>query len=482
MLFTEPLFLFLFLPLLLGLYFSSPKLARNLLLIGASLVFYTWAEKKYVFVLLCSVLLNYLVGLILDRSQAVKRRRLILVFGIIGNLSLLGFYKYTGFLVANLDYLLTAFGFSSLPVPSIHLPVGLSFFTLMGMSYLIDIYRQQIKAQKKPSVFALYITLFPYLIAGPIVRYSEIARELVERHINRAEFALGIRRFIIGLGKKMLIANTLALTVDSIFQIPLTQLTPGMAWLAIVCYTLQIYFDISGYSDMAIGLALMFGFHFPENFNYPYVAESITDFWKRWHITLVAWFRDYVFFPMSFRRPIWRIHLNLVIVFLLCGLWHEASWNFIIWGLIHGSFLALERMGLARLLAGRAKAFRHLYVMLVVMLGCVFVRAVTFSQAWGFLKAMMGIAPVSSIEYNLSIYLNPALLLALAAGVLGSMPLIPLVRRWQEKMAVKLQGGRAILFDTGASLLNLATLAAIFLVSISLSAAGTYSPFIYFRF
>jgi alginate O-acetyltransferase complex protein AlgI len=482
MLFTEPLFLFLFLPVLLGLYFILPRRARNPLLLAASLLFYASMENKYALVLLVSVLLNYLVGLSLDRSQGIKRRRLILLCGIIGNLFLLGFFKYIGFLVANLNNLLAAFGFSRLPIPSIHLPIGISFFTFMGMSYVIDVYRQQIKAERNLNILALYISLFPHLLAGPIVRYSEIARDLVERHISRAEFAEGIRRFILGLGKKMLIANTLAFTVDSIFNAPLMQLTSSTAWLAAICYTLQLYFDIAGYSDMAIGLALMFGFHFPENFNYPYVAESITDFWKRWHITLVTWFRDYVFFPMSFRRPIWRIHLNLIILFLLCGLWHAASWNFIVWGLIHGSFLALERVGLLRWIAKLPRVFRHLYVMLVILFTCVFVRAGTFHQAWAFHKAMVGIAHGSGIEYNLNIYLNPALLFALVAGVLGCMPLIPALRRWQERLLVELKSSTGILLESGFRLVGLAALAMIFLTSAALSALGTYNPFIYFKF
>jgi alginate O-acetyltransferase complex protein AlgI len=482
MLFTEPLFLFLFLPVLLGLYFGSPKLARNSLLLGASFLFYAWGEKVYVALLLASVLLNYAGALSIDSSTKPEQRRLILTLTVASNLLLLCVFKYTSFLVGNLNYALAWAGFQTLQTPSLHLPIGISFFTFMGMSYVIDVYRQQIKAERSLTVVALYISLFPHLLAGPIVRYSEIARELIARHVERAEFAEGIRRFIIGLGKKMLIASTLALTVDSIYTLPASQLTPAAAWLAAICYTLQIYYDISGYSDMAIGLARMFGFHFPENFNYPYIAESITDFWKRWHITLVAWFRDYVFFPMSFRRPLWRIHLNLVILFLLCGLWHGPSWNFIIWGLIHGSILAIERMGLSAWLAKRARVFRHLYVMLIITVTCVFVRAETFSQALGFLKAMIGIAPGGGVEYNLSAHFDAPLLIALMVGVLGCVPLIPLLRRWQERLTTKFQDARATLLDAGLGFLHLMMLAMIFLTSLSLSAAGTYSPFIYFRF
>ncbi|MDT5060997.1 MAG: alginate O-acetyltransferase complex protein AlgI [Acidobacteriota bacterium] len=481
MLFTEPLFLFLFLPVLLGVYFTSPRFVRNWVLLGASLFFYASGEKKYVVVLLVSILLNYVAGLLIDRASEMKRRRLILSLGMTGNLLLLGLFKYVGFLVANLNHLAAALNLKPLPVPTLHLPIGISFFIFMGMSYLIDVYWRQIKAERKLNIFSLYITLFPHLIAGPIVRYTDIAKELVSRRNTRLQFAEGIKRFVIGLGKKILIANTLALTVDSIFKVPLGQLTPSVAWLGVISYTLQIYFDFSGYSDMAIGLALMFGFHFPENFNYPYIAESITDFWKRWHITLTTWFRDYLFFPL-FRRSVWRTYLNVLIVFFLCGLWHGASWNFVIWGLVHGMFLVVERMGLLSWMSGRKKVFRHLYAMLAIMVGWVFFRAETFSQAFAFLKAMTGIMHGGEIEYNLSLYLNSELLLALIAGILCSMPLIPLLRRWQERFMNGLKGATKIPFELCIQLVNLVALVMIFLASIAFSAAGTYSPFIYFRF
>jgi alginate O-acetyltransferase complex protein AlgI len=360
MLFTEPVFLFLFLPGLLAACFASPRRLRNPLLFVASLLFYAWGEKKYVIVLLAAMLLNYLIGRAMGRVDEMKRRRLLLSMGITANLLMLGSFKYPGFVALNLNRLLRIFHFPSLTVPYLHVPLGMSFFTLIGMSYIIDVYRKAINPERKLRNFSLYMTLFPYVIAGPLVRYGSLASDLVERRVRLSEFAVGIRRFTVGMGKKMLIANTLAIAVDGIFKIPLTELSPSVAWLAAVCYPVQLYFDISGYADMAIGLALMFGFHLPENFNYPYVAQSLTDFWRRWHITLVAWFRDYLFFPMSYRRPAWRIHLNVLIVFVLCGLWHEGSWKFVFWGAMHGSLLALERMGLGQRLLALPRIVRHL--------------------------------------------------------------------------------------------------------------------------
>ena len=280
----------------------------------------------------------------------------------------------------------------------------------------------------------------------------------------------------------MLIANTLALTVDSVFKTPFAQLRPSVAWLGAVSYTLQLYFDISGYTDMAIGLGLMFGFHFPENFNYPYIAQSMTDFWKRWHITLVTWFRDYLFFPLSYRRPVWRIQLNLVIVFLLCGIWHEGSWKFLAWGAMHGSFLALERMGFARWLLRCPRAFRHLYVILVIVSTCVFIRAPSLPEALRFLATMIGIGSAGGAEYAANIYMNRLGLAALISGVLGCLPLVPMIRRWQEQLSNNVEGVRGTLLDAAFSSFNTAMLALVFLASIALSAAGTYSAFIYFKF
>lgn len=482
MLFTEPLFLFLFLPILLGLYFISPKRARNFILLCASLIFYAFGETFYLSILLLSILINYVSGLAIDRAREPRGRSIILWLGITGNLLLLGTFKYAVFLVANLNHLLAFSGRAPLPLPQMHLPIGISFFTFMGMSYLIDVYWRQIKVERRLDIFALYVTLFPHLVAGPIVRFSEIARELVERRTSRAEFAEGVRRFVVGLGKKMLIANTLALTVDSIYSAPSNQLTTAAAWLGTFCYALQIYFDFSGYTDMAIGLARIFGFHFPENFNYPYTAQSISEFWRRWHITLSSWFRDYLFFPLSFRRPHWRVMLNLFFVFLLCGLWHGARWNFIVWGMIHGSFLVFEGVGLAKWLTKLPRLARHLYVMLVIVFGSVFFRSETLSQALGILKVMFGAAGSESITQSAATYMNAELLLAIAAAIIGCLPVAPWLRSWQEKLAAELRGATSLLMRACLMLTEMSAMILIFVASAALSAAGTYAPFIYFKF
>jgi alginate O-acetyltransferase complex protein AlgI len=473
--FTEPIFIFLFLPVVLAVNFILPRSWRNSFLLMASLLFYTGVGGKH-------VLVNYLAGLAINRAPEMKQKGFMLALGISANLALLGIFKYSNFLIANLNRVLVTLDMRPVWAPYVTLPIGISFFTFMGMSYLFDVYRQQIRAERRLDTFALYISLFPYLLAGPIVRYTEISRELIQRRINRAGFAEGIRRFIVGLGKKMLIANTLAVTVDRIFLVPTGQLSPGAAWFGAACYALQIYFDISGYSDMAIGLARMLGFHCPENFNYPYVAQSMTDFWRRWHITLVNWFRDYVFFPMSYRRPGWRIHLNLIIVFVLVGLWHAASRSFIIWGMMHGTLLVIERAGLTKLLNRLPRVVRHLYVILVVVAGGVFVRAETFAQSMLLLKAMMGFGAGVAGTSALSAYLNASLWLALAAGIIGSLPLIPRLRAWQERLAAGVHGARTVFVETGAGVLELTALAFVFLASVSLSAAETYRAFIYFRY
>jgi alginate O-acetyltransferase complex protein AlgI len=455
---------------------------RNGVLLVASLLFYAWGEGIYVLFLLSAVVINYLGGLGVEHSKNVHQRRLLLWLATAANLLLLISVKYAAFLAVNVNSVLSLFGLSSLPVHSLHLPIGISFFTFMGMSYVIDINRRQIRAEKLPGKFALYMTLFPHLIAGPIVRYREIAAEITNRMVTRPDFAEGIRRFVVGLGKKVLVANTVAATADSIFSISPAQLTPGAAWLGITCYTLQIYFDFSGYSDMAIGLARMFGFHFPENFNYPYIAESVNDFWRRWHITLSSWFRDYLFFSLGVRHARRRLYLNLLVVFFLCGLWHGASWSFVVWGLFHGTFLVFERMGLTKWMTRWPETLRHIYALLVIMVGWVLFRAETLSGALGFLAAMVYPAPGGVVEYGVSAFVNNQLMIALAAGALGSTPLVTSLQRHHEQHAAASSGKGTTVLIASVRLLRLAALAAILIASVALSAAGTYNPFIYFRF
>jgi alginate O-acetyltransferase complex protein AlgI len=361
-------------------------------------------------------------------------------------------------------------------VPRILLPIGISFFTFHAISYVVDVYRRDASAQKSPIHAALYLLLFPQLIAGPIVRYRQIADQLAVRRVTFDDFAYGVRRFIIGLGKKVLIANTVAAPADRIFSLPQAQVSAAHAWLAVTCYTIQIYFDFSGYSDMAIGLGRVFGFRFPENFLWPYVSDTIQEFWRRWHISLSSWFRDYVYIPLGGnRRSPTRTYVNLVAIFFLCGLWHGASWTFVVWGLFHGVFLVLERVGLADIIRQLRPTVRHIYVMLVVGVGWVFFRADSMAQAFAFLKAMTGLAEPQPTPLTVWWYLTPDVVAALVLGAIGSVPIVPVAEAWRRALP---SGARAAAVDLAAA----AALCAILVAAIVQSAAGSYNPFIYFKF
>ncbi|HKW81485.1 MAG TPA: MBOAT family protein [Casimicrobiaceae bacterium] len=476
MVFSSPIFLFLFLPITLGVYFVLPKRVRNIWLLAASLVFYGWGEPKFLVVMLASIACNFLLALRIARLADRRRARPVLIAAVAVNVGLLVIFKYTDFIVRSLDAGLVALSVPPLPVPAIALPIGISFFTFHALSYVIDVYRGDARALRNPFDMGLYISLFSQLIAGPIIRYHDIAAQLRERDVTRELFARGVQRFIVGLGKKVLIANTVAVSADLIFTIPGDQLTMGLAWLGVLCYALQIYFDFSGYSDMAIGLGLMFGFRFLENFNYPYISQSVTEFWRRWHISLSNWFRDYLYIPLGGNRVApWRVYLNLLIVFFLCGLWHGASWTFVVWGLFHGAFLVIERIGLKRWMAAWPQALRHAYLLLVVMVSWVLFRADSLSAAGHFLAAMAGLSTASGIEHPIALYADRQIVLAIAVGIVGSAPVVPAARRWLERFT----GRGAVL---ASSIGEVATLACLLAASIILLAAGTYNPFIYFRF
>ena len=476
MVFSSPIFLFIFLPLVLAGYFVTRGRLRNLWLLGLSLVFYGWGEPRFVLVMLASIAANFGFGLWLDRRRGQPGAKALLGAAVVLNLGLLVTYKYAAFLAGNANAALTLIGASPVTVPAFALPLGISFYTFHALSYLVDVSRRAADGQREPTAMGLYIVFFPQLIAGPIIRYKDIAGQLVRRVVTREAFALGVQRFVIGLAKKMLVANTVAVPADAIFSLPTWELTVGLAWLGIVCYTLQIYFDFSGYSDMAIGLALLFGFRFPENFNYPYVARSLTEFWRRWHISLSTWFRDYVYVPLGGnRRGPTRTFLNLWIVFFLCGLWHGAAWTFVAWGLYHGSFLVLERLGAGRWLERLWAPARHAYTMLAVVVGWVFFRAESLPQAGRYLAAMAGFASGTGLEHHVGLQLNAVVALALTAGIIGSAPILPRLGQWREDIAtinlrVAVEAGR------------LAGLALLLVASAMQMAAGTYNPFIYFRF
>jgi alginate O-acetyltransferase complex protein AlgI len=481
MVFSSAVFLFLFLPAVLGLYFILPGRLRNLLLLVVSLFFYSWGEKLYILILLVSITGNYGFGLGLDRLPRRGWAQVLMALAVVFNLGLLGFYKYAEFVAENLNSLLVPLHLPPWNPGPLHLPLGISFFTFHALSYVIDIYRREVRALTNPIDFALYISFFPQSIAGPIVRYHEVAAQLGRRVITTEGFAAGISRFVIGLAKKMLLANTLAFPADAIFGLPAGELTAGLCWLGIVCYTLQIYFDFSGYSDMALGLASMFGFRFPENFQYPYVARSVTEFWRRWHISLSSWFRDYLYIPLGGNRHgRVRTYGNLVLVFYLCGLWHGASWAFIVWGLFHGTFLVLERMGLGRWLERQWTPLRSAYVLLLVMVGWVFFRAPTLEYALYYLQGLAGLGSGSGAVFFPALYLNAEVHLALLAGVAGSLPWLPSVAELTARLGTR--GRLASVWHAAHAFAPVLAVAGLLVASAMMLAAGTYNPFIYFRF
>jgi alginate O-acetyltransferase complex protein AlgI len=460
--------------------------ASNTFILASSLLFYFWGEAWLVLVMLTSTVIDYFCGLAIGKSSNIKYRKVFLAISITANLSLLAFFKYFGFGLDSYNLLVDSLGLTNLGAANfleIALPLGISFYTFQSMSYTIDVYRRDVEPTRNFFGFACFVTMFPQLVAGPIVRYRDVATQIVDRTINRDLFTSGFLRFIIGLGKKVLIANALAAPADKIFAIPTEQLTPGLAWLGIACYTLQIYFDFSGYSDMAIGLGRMLGFTFPENFNYPYFSKSIQEFWRRWHISLSSWFRDYLYIPLGGGRgnPI-RVYFNLVAVFFLCGLWHGASWTFVVWGLYHGAFLVVERLGFAKWLEQRWLPMRHLYVLLAAIGGWVMFRAETFEQALTFYLALLGYASGDAIQFNVQMYLSNDVMFALFWGALFSWPLVPWLKVWRVKTHTALPVSKGLAFHFAYSGMKIGFILSVALLSAMSISSGAYNPFIYFRF
>lgn len=445
MFFCSPIFIFLFLPMVLSIYhLLKTQSLKNYFLLMSSLVFYFWSETFHISLLLALIILNYSAGILLHQAKNASSKKVLLFFAVAMNLIILALFK-------------NAFWQSWL------MPLGLSFITFHSLSYLADIYSGKIKAEYHFSYFALYIALFPHLIAGPIIRYPDIATQLSERKMNQDDWVFGIQCFIIGLVKKCLIADTLSLLVDPIFKIPHAQLGMGLAWFGIVTYSLQLYFDFSGYSDMAIGLCRLFGFKINENFNYPYSAHSIRDFWQRWHMTLSQWFRDYVYIPLGGNRVSLRRNcFNLIAVFILCGLWHGSHATFIVWGLYHGLFLILERHAFGKWLRSIPRAFQHAYTLFIVTIGWVFFRSSSLSDAFSFLTILFNVCNHSfDIDMN---YLETVVFLT---AVLMSIPMTLLIQQRNHILYLFSKLSLLILF---------------FFISLMKVAADTYHPFIYFRF
>ncbi|NQY04857.1 MAG: MBOAT family protein [Flavobacteriaceae bacterium] len=470
MLFNSPVFLFFFLPLTLIGYYLTPKKLKNLFLLLASLFFYTWGEKELVVLIMASTFVDYSAGLIIEKGH----RKLGLYLSIFFNLGLLFIFKYLNFTVYNLDSALIGLNLDNSFLKSyneIILPLGISFYTFQTMSYTIDVYKGNVKATKNLINFGTYVALFPQLIAGPIVKYKDVEIQLINRKVDFAKFAEGIERFIIGLAKKMLIANHAAFLVDGIFGMPSEQLSTQLAWLGLVAYSIQLYFDFSGYSDMAIGLGKMFGFDFLENFNFPYISKSIREFWKRWHISLTNWFKEYVYFSLGGSRiSVKRTYINLAILFFITGLWHGADWTFILWGMLHGFFIIIERLGLEKWLK-KSAVLGHTYMILALFLTWPFVRCNNIGEAWLYFKKMFAFDFFDTSQFN-DFYITSEVIAALLIGILFSTRVLLIL---QEKLVSHRE-------KWGYLTIKYSLLILLFIISCVYISIDSYDPFIYFRF
>jgi len=482
MIFSSVTFLFLFLPLVLAGSFIAGKRYRNHILFAASLLFYLWGEGEYLLLLLFSILTTFYLGRSLETDSG-RQRKFLLAVGITINLLPLFFFKYLHFAVDALAPIFIFAGQAPWQTGAIHLPAGISFFTFQAISYLIDVYRRVAPAEQRILNCGLYIAMFPQLIAGPIVRYHDIARQLVRRSVTGSQFACGAERFVFGLAKKVLLADPLGIKADQIFSLPLQDLSTGSAWLGAVCFSLQIYYDFSGYSDMAIGLGKMFGFTLPENFRYPYISRSIREFWRRWHISLSTWLRDYLYIPLGgSRRGTTRTLANLLIVFLLCGLWHGANWTFLVWGLWHGAFLVLERLIPIEQSTLTRKTAGWIYTTCVVIIGWVIFRSPSMEFAGSFIRVMAGNTGTDSAALLSDLITDRLFLVELICGVMLAFPAYGVFR---QKAAAILRPDKSSRLPLAAVILSLARLslftALLYFVLISI-AARAYHPFLYFQF
>jgi alginate O-acetyltransferase complex protein AlgI len=467
MVFSSITFLFYFLPIFLVLYFVTPTTqGKNAITLVFSLIFYAWGEPQFIVVLLFSIAFNFLAARAIDDREGPARKAALAV-AVTGNLLVLAIFKYGNFVTGNLAGLLAPLGLA-VATTNIHLPLGISFFTFHCLSYVIDIYRRRFRANRNPIDIALYISLFPQLVAGPIVRYKTVARQLDARRFTFGRASVGARIFIVGLAQKVLVADVVAPLVQVAFdQLPHRSLVE--AWIGLIAYTVQIYFDFAGYSNMAIGLGIVLGFTFPRNFRMPYTSLSITEFWRRWHMSLSSWLRDYLYIPLGGNRGSnAQTYRNLVMVFLLCGLWHGANWTFVLWGAWHGAFLVIERLGLGSALARLQTPARWAYALIAVMGGWVLFRSADLSNAIGYYASLVGRNGLSEISFDMHDALNDRAIMTLIIGcVLAVAPRWP--ARWSAPFAVRAPADVALTF-------------ALLIFSMITVAAGAYSPFLYFRF
>ncbi|OLR27610.1 MBOAT family O-acyltransferase [Bacillus cereus] len=468
MVFSSLIFLFMFLPLALIIYYVSPKILRNFLLFIVSLIFYAWGEPVYIFIMIFSTIFDYFNGVLIDKYRDCKGiTKAIFINSIIVNLGILAFFKYYGFVVDNIN---TIFNLN-IQVETLPLPVGISFYTFQTMSYVIDVYLGKVQAQKNIISFGTYVTMFPQLVAGPIVKYSDIDKQLEERKVTLDCFGEGMELFIRGLALKVLLANNIGLLWTSVKATSISELTILTAWIGIIAFAFQIYFDFRGYSAMAQGLGKMFGVDFPENFNYPYISKSVTEFWRRWHISLGSWFREYVYIPLGGNRTgLIKQLRNLFIVWFLTGLWHGANWNFIVWGLYFGLFVTLEKLFLLKWLKNRMSFIGHVYTLIIVLIGWVFFEFENLSVAMNFIGTMFGFNQSVFLDNKTLYYLTTNFVLFIVLAICST----PFPKRAFGYIREKLKLPGAI--GIPGFYVILAVLSTAYLVN------DTYNPFLYFRF
>ena len=468
MLFSSMTFLFVFMPLVMAVYFLSKKEIRNYVLLIASIIFYAWGEPRYLAIMIITILVNYAGAILLDKHYSSRQRLWIVSLTIVLDLSFLFYFKYFNFVVDNINGVLA----TDFQLLDVIMPIGISFYTFQAMSYLIDVYRREVPAQKDVYKLALYIVLFPQLVAGPIVKYHDVCEQIDNRTIEFKNVIIGFKRFITGLAKKVLIANTLAEVVDKIFAQAPENLTTGVSWLGAVSYCLQLYYDFSGYSDMEIGLGMMFGFRFLENFNYPYISKSITEFWRRWHISLATWFKLYLYIPLGGnRKGAVRTYWNLFAVFLVTGIWHGAAWSYVAWGIWNGIFIVIERFfGLDKDKNDRwyVSAAKHVYAFFAIVWGMIIFRAESLSYAYEYICRMLHIDVTKHLpDYDYGV--NNKFAIMLIVGLICAMPVC------RNLIYIKYE------HKVQRTLVNIWLFLLFFWSTISL-AASTYNPFIYFRF
>lgn len=471
MVFSSLLFLFRFLPVFMICYFLVPRKMKNLVLFLGSLVFYAWGEPVYIFLMLFSTISDFIWGRLIEDYRGKGSSRIFLLCSIVINLFLLGFFKYADFLLQTVN---SIFG-TTLPLMHLPLPIGISFYTFQTMSYVIDVYRGDVKAQRNILQFGVYVTMFPQLIAGPILKYHQVEKYLKDRRVDLEEISYGARRFVTGLAKKVLLANQLGLLWTQISSTETAQMSVLMAWLGVVAFAFQIYFDFSGYSDMAIGLGAILGFHFPENFNYPYLADSVTNFWRRWHISLSTWFKEYVYIPLGGnRKGLARQIFNILLVWMLTGIWHGAGWNFLFWGLWFAVFLILEKLFLGEFLANSPGVFGRIYTLAVVLIGWVFFALEQPGEILSYLQAMFGMGGIGLVNSQ-ALYLGSEYLVLLLIALIACLPL---GSRLVHRLKSSKTGPAMALYRLGEKVIPTALL----VLSVAYLVDASYNPFLYFRF